>query len=322
MSAPLDEYATAARLRALREAGLINDGDLERALTAAVAGPDAPGWRQALDRVSLAIGAGLAVAGVIFFFAANWSALAKWGRLGVLAGLVLAAATVAAWRHETRVGRVALTAAAGLTGGLLALYGQTYQTGADAWNLFAGWAALIVPWVLAARFEPLWLLWLVVVEVGLGLWWDQVGPGDLDHWALPSLLAVLTVAWVVREAVDRSGGWFPRLLGAAAIFGWALPVMIAIAGESKSLEWALGLAALGGAAAVVLRGHRPEGRVDLVLATVVFAAGITVVTTGAGRVLFESSDGEGAMLLMALLIIGQVAGAAVVLRGMWQRGAR
>lgn len=320
---PLESYATAARLRALAEAELLDAAELDRALAAAARGPDGPGWRQAIDRVSLAIGAGLTVAGVVFFFAANWSALAKWGRIGILMGLVLGAAGIAAWRRETRVGRVALTAAAGFTGGLLAVYGQTYQTGADAWNLFAAWAALILPWTIAARFEPLWLLWLVVFEVGLGLWWDQVGPRDLDVWVAPTMLAVLSVAWAVRERVDRRGGWFPRLLGAVAIYGWAVPVATAIFGDDHGGAWVLALGALCASGAVVLRGHRPERRIDLVLATVVFAAGITLVTSGASRVLLEGgADGGGMLLLLALLVIGQVGGAAVVLRRMWQAGAR
>ena len=48
-------------------------------------------------------------------------------------------------------GKAALLAAALLTGGLLALIGQTYQTGADTFELFATWAALILPWVLAIQ---------------------------------------------------------------------------------------------------------------------------------------------------------------------------
>ena len=35
--------------------------------------------------------------------------------------------------------------------GLLAFVGQTYQTGADAWQLFATWAALALVWALGRR---------------------------------------------------------------------------------------------------------------------------------------------------------------------------
>ena len=42
-----------------------------------------------------------------------------------------------------------------LTGALLALSGQVYQTGADTFELFAWWAVLILPWVLVSRFSPL-----------------------------------------------------------------------------------------------------------------------------------------------------------------------
>src|SRR5699024_11365250 len=33
-----------------------------------------------------------------------------------------------------------------ITGSLLALFGQVYQTGADTWQLFFAWAILITPW--------------------------------------------------------------------------------------------------------------------------------------------------------------------------------
>ena len=44
------------------------------------------------------------------------------------------------------------------TGALLALVGQTYQTGADTYELFALWAFAITAWVAVARLPALWLV--------------------------------------------------------------------------------------------------------------------------------------------------------------------
>ena len=48
---------------------------------------------------------------------------------------------------------------------LLATIGQTYQTGADAWQLFAVWAALGVFWAIASRAALVWLLVLLLVQL-------------------------------------------------------------------------------------------------------------------------------------------------------------
>ena len=44
-----------------------------------------------------------------------------------------------------------LIAASVLVGVLLAVIGQVYHTGADAYSLFAAWTLLILPWTLASR---------------------------------------------------------------------------------------------------------------------------------------------------------------------------
>ncbi|MBC8290414.1 MAG: DUF2157 domain-containing protein, partial [Planctomycetes bacterium] len=54
-------------------------------------------------------------------------------------------------------------------GVFLAVFGQVYQTGADEWLLFAGWAGLILPWTALSRFEALWILWLATDTFALCL---------------------------------------------------------------------------------------------------------------------------------------------------------
>ena len=79
---------------------------------------------------------------------------------------------LAYWRlgPERATGKAALLVAAILLGVLLALFGQTYQTGADTWELFATWAALITPWVIVGRFAGLWMLWLALLNVAIVLY--------------------------------------------------------------------------------------------------------------------------------------------------------
>lgn len=59
-------------------------------------------------------------------------------------------------------------------GGFFALIGQTYQTGADAWQLFALWSALGLPWVIYQRQALLWLFWLLLANLTIALFTEQV----------------------------------------------------------------------------------------------------------------------------------------------------
>jgi uncharacterized membrane protein len=104
-----------------------------------------------------------------------------------------------------------LIAASVLTGVLLAVIGQVYQTGADVFELFAAWAVLILPWTIISRHPVHWLLWLVVVEVAFVLYGDQVlvpirkTPGELV-WVIVG--ATIALALAAREwAVHRGMAW-------------------------------------------------------------------------------------------------------------------
>ena len=92
-------------------------------------------------------------------------------------------------------------------GALFAYFGQTYQTGADPWQLFALWAVLALPLCLGARSDVLWAPWALVVVTAISLWthahlghrW-RVQPEDLRTHALAWLLAVLLVGWAQPAA--------------------------------------------------------------------------------------------------------------------------
>lgn len=327
---PLDVAATAARLRGLHRREVFDEPTLARLLAEAAAGPDAFGWRLLLDRLSLALGAGLVVASVIYFFAGNWAAMPPFAKLGGLAALVAGGAGWALYAPDRPSGRIALTCAAGFAGSLLAVYGQIYQTGADAWILFAAWAALIVPWVAAARFEPLTLLWLAVAAVGLHLALDQHALPEVLERQPPGLLLALVpgLAWVVSEALPparRPARWFVRVVGVAT-FASVTVVGILLVVDGDDLGSGVG-ALLGVLVGVVAGGwslgvarRRP---IDLVLATAALGAAATVVSVLLGRLFFDTLRLEEAgLLLLALAIIGQVGGAAVWLRHLWREGAQ
>ena len=118
----LDTAATARleRLAGLRDAPV----DLARQLPRSVA----------------CLAAALGGLGLIFWVAANWDLLSRAARFGLLQTVVVAMCLGAWWKPAARA-PLGLLALLGI-GGLFAYFGQTYQTGADAWQLFALWAAM------------------------------------------------------------------------------------------------------------------------------------------------------------------------------------
>ncbi|MCA9537475.1 MAG: DUF2157 domain-containing protein [Myxococcales bacterium] len=320
-SDPLAAPATTARIDALRAAGVLDAQQAPVALAAAAHTPDVEQWRGALDRILLGLGAALLVAGIIFFFAYNWADLGKTGKFVLLGMGVLVPAAFALSRPAALSGQVALTAAVGITGALLAVYGQIYQTGADAWNLFAGWAALTLPWSLGGRFRPLWLLWLAIAELALSLWWEQAGPSDPELWMPTALAAINGAAWALAERWPTPSRWLIRVLAVACIGALVVPA-VALAIDESSAPGVLALLALLALAAAAIGPYRPNGRADLLVVSVVLLAAITVASTFLGRLFFDGMQLEqGGVLMLALAIIGEIAGAAALIQNLRRRDA-
>jgi uncharacterized membrane protein len=236
---PLQRWTTAAMQRS-RVADWIDAGHLDPAARRALDAhtdpwPTAPDWRAALNVGLLWLAALLIGVGIIMFIAANWSHAGSMLKIGGVEAAMLLFAAIAQWqRRKANVRDAALLAGALATGGLLALVGQTYQTGADTAVLFGVWALAMLPWALAGTTPILWLLWAAVLS--LGTW---LAVASLSTWVhtmaydrvarLPILtepavaVAVLNlVLLAVWEFASRRIGWLsgrlgPRCLAAVAI---------------------------------------------------------------------------------------------------------
>lgn len=136
-------------------------------------------WRRFAAHALHAAGLGALGAGVIFFVAANWQAWGVMGRFALLQAGLLVCIALALWRVPPHpVGQGALLLAVLFTGGSLALFGQSYQTGADVYELFFAWAALTLPFALAGLSGAVWAAWWTVLNAGLALLCGGLG---LDH---------------------------------------------------------------------------------------------------------------------------------------------
>lgn len=150
--------------------GAIPADKLAQALALTQSTPNTATELTFLSRVVLAFAVALLCSGVIFFFAYNWDALSRYHKFAIAQGaLLLSLLPLLRFHLQHAVAQAAVFAASLLVGALLALIGQTYQSGADTYQLFALWALLITPWVLIARMPALWLLLLILLNVALAL---------------------------------------------------------------------------------------------------------------------------------------------------------
>lgn len=300
------------------ERGFIASHDVQRALRVGGALPGAADWRRFVEHLLLWLGLVLVASGVGFFVAYNWQELGRFERLALVQGLVVAALAVVGWQGLDRpAGRAALLGAALLVGALLALVGQIYQTGADTFELFAAWGLAVLPWVLVARFAPLWVLWLGIANLAIVLYYATFG-GLLGVLFGPErllwvLFAFNTAALVLWESVAAAGvgwlggRWAPRLLAlvsgglATALAIWALLDWRATATSAWALPLWVGWL---GAAYLVYR----RWRTDLFVLAGAVTSVVVVAATFLGKHLVV--DDAGGLLLIALAVIGLSAAGA------------
>lgn len=188
-------------------------------------------WSLWISRLLLVVGSVLVLSGVVYFFAFNWNQIppaAKFASIQIGIVALVGAACLGGLKRTN--GQVLMVGASVLVGVFLAVFGQVYQTGANAYELFATWSILIFGWCLISNFAPQWSVWLAVTNVALILWWRQGAlPTEemafliYGYQALFNGAALALREWGVRRGFDWIAPRWTRVLLALATL-WALLV--------------------------------------------------------------------------------------------------
>ena len=189
-------------------------------------------WDLWIPRLLLVVGGALVISGVVYFFAYNWSQIppiAKFASIQV--GIVVAVGAACRYGFTRTNGQVLMVGASVLVGVFLAVFGQIYQTGADAYELFTAWSLLILGWCVISNFAPQWALWLVVTNLALYLWWRQAAlPTEEMEMLIYAYLALLNgAALALREGGAMRGvdwlaaRWTRVLLTLAMLWAFLVP---------------------------------------------------------------------------------------------------
>ncbi|MCL6266606.1 DUF2157 domain-containing protein [Flagellimonas myxillae] len=181
-------------------------------------------WLKFLKVFFLGLGVTFTVAGIIFFFSYNWDALHKFVKLGLIGALFVATTLTAVLiALNPLVKKALLTASAILVGVFLAVFGQVYQTGANAYDLFLNWTLLVALWVVVINFAPLWTVFVTLINITIILYSEQVAHGWSDvflhtllFWvnSLILILFILGPVWIKKAGAPS---WFTHLIALAAV---------------------------------------------------------------------------------------------------------
>ena len=201
---------------------------------------DAKAWMRFLQVFTLALGSGLMLAGIIFFFAYNWDSLHRFVKMGISVGLILAVfAVVMTVKMNDITRKIMVSVLCGLVGVFWAIFGQVYQTTADSYVFFLTWACCILVWVYAADFFPLWAIFVALVSMGV------IPLLDINEW-FATLLMLYGVAWIsffifapkYLPHLSAPPSWFISVLS-TIVFGVAVFVVcyVIITGDKVHNLW-------------------------------------------------------------------------------------
>ncbi|HSI83352.1 MAG: DUF2157 domain-containing protein [Candidatus Methylacidiphilales bacterium] len=197
----LQRLATAQQIREWRDEGLLTSAQQENAERLLC---DRLDWELWISRLLLLMATAFLLFAVVFFFAYNWAEIKPLHKLLLVEGAIAVCLAGAWWRgFQDLVGQMLLLAASVLVGVFLGVFGQIYQTGADSYTLFVAWAVLILPWVILGQSGALWMFWLLLINLGTGIYYSEMLPRHFP--IIPIMMMLNIVALSLREFAALRG---------------------------------------------------------------------------------------------------------------------
>jgi uncharacterized membrane protein len=296
--------------------------------------PSADGMRMWFWRSVSALAAALGGLGVIMWIAANWGDLSRMGKFALLQTMIGVFAMGAAVMYQrkstsqTADSSPMVAAAFGLvtllgTGALFAYYGQTYQTGADPWQLFALWAVLALPLCWALRHELLWTPWAIVSMTGISLWlqthaarsWlvnTETLPVHLAAWTMAAGVVIFLSPLLRR--FTGAGVWSFRMALTLWLIGMTITGILGLFDSHIAPQYALALLIAGLSCAT----FTPRKMFDVYAFSAAALCLIVLLISGIARMMLDDGRGDwiGVFLLLGLLTAGMLTAAVKLIMGL------
>ncbi len=293
-----------------QQSGHIDHENIEKALAVSESNHSPSAWFGFISKSILWLSILSIAFGVIFFFAYNWDEISITLKFGLIQLLMLMSLfTYTQTKTYSHANTATLFFMALLIGTLFALFGQTYQTGKDPWQLFLLWTVFVMPLALTSRSSSLWLLYLglgnLTLNLYLNVYFGLFGLlFDFNRQILLYALFNASSAIVFEyfyaskhQLINNRIAGQVALVIAMACFSWMALFFIV---ESRRSGFDLFLYVLWMSAIYYL--YRIKTIDVMVMASWVVSAIIFVLTV-IGKVI-NNDFGGGTFLLFSVLIIG------------------
>ncbi len=314
-----------SQLLALIERGLVEPGNIDRALRETGVWPSDIAWRHFIERTLTWLGVLALAAALVFFIAYNWAEMGRYAKFAIVQLVMLVAIAVyTKWPDKPVLSPALLVGATVSLGVLMALFGQTYQTGADPWNLFFGWAVLMLPWALIGNSPVLWLVFIALINLAILLYQTTIGlftlidsaSDDLFLWIMlgTNIVALVFWEWIIRHA-PGSSRYGPRLIALLIAAIATFLAVIAITDlDTRAIPIALAYPV------IILAGYfyYRHRRHDLFMLAVGCLSLLIVGAAALIRFVMQALPDFGGLLFVSMGILAMGASAAVWLRSVHQ----
>lgn len=318
----LEESATPQVVESLYHTGLLSQYGREVGMDLLYPNKQ---WGYWIGNLLLILGWAFILSGIIYFFAFNWHKMSSAYKFSSIQVLILVC-LAGAWAHsiDNLKGKLFLTGGCILIGVFLAVFGQIYQTGADSYLLFLGWAAIIAPFVMIGQFAPLWAIWLLLINITVVLFWEQglSISSDEQSYLFIVLLVLNGTALVLREILFNlkiecfQGRWHRILLCLSILLISFIPISSYIMGKWYYSSLSLPMSALIGFLIQMsfLYFYRFEHRDRWVFAMTLLSLSIITCELGYKFLSMLSLDKTLDFLFMTIIILTVFSASAYILR--------
>ena len=202
---------------------------------------DKESWHKFLRLCFISLGVGFTTAGIIFFFAYNWGDLHKFIKIGLIEGLIIISTLVILFsKISLDIKNILLTGTSILVGVLFAVFGQIYQTGANAYDFFLGWTMFITIWVFVSNYAPLWLVFITLINTTLILYSQQVAH-DWSEVFVFTLLFIINILFLTSSLYGKKINeeikvpiWFSNIIALGSVSFGTIGIVFGIFDENQT----------------------------------------------------------------------------------------
>jgi uncharacterized membrane protein len=168
-------------------------------------------WKKFAEYFFLTLGSGFFLSGITFFFAYNWNNIPGFWKFGIILFLLIVLIVISISKKiKILVQKMSLFGASVLVGVLLAVFGQEYQTGANAYDLFLVWTIAVFSWTAVSQFTPQWLFWSILSNITLILYFNQVISGSNIAYLFVGLLLLNIFVFIIPYMLGKMQNYIPH----------------------------------------------------------------------------------------------------------------